>query len=242
MNTTKQGKMWSELAKYYDLIYAWKPYKKEANVIHSLIQKHKQTSGSEMLDVACGTGNHIQFLRKHYKITGADLNRDMLKISKKKFPKLKFHQVNMISFDLKKKFDIVTCLFSSIGYAKTYVNLKKTIASFSKHVKTGGVLIIEPFITKEAYKVGMPHANFVDEPDVKICRMNVSRKRGNSAILDFHFLIATKKGVGCLRDKHEVGLFDIGAFLQVLKANGFQAKYLKKGLIKNKGLYIAVKQ
>jgi len=39
MNTMKTEKMWKELAKYYDLLYAWKPYKKEANTIHDLIQK-----------------------------------------------------------------------------------------------------------------------------------------------------------------------------------------------------------
>ena len=242
MNSMKSEKMWAELAKYYDLLYAWKPYEKEANIIHDIIQKNKKTSGSEMLDVACGTGNHIQFLKKHYKITGTDLNKDMLKVAKKKFPKLKFQQSNMISFDLKQKFDVVTCLFSSIGYVKNYANLKKTIASFSKHLKTGGVLIIEPFITKEAYKSGKPHANFVNEPEVKICRMNYSQKRDNIAILDFHFLIATKKGIGYLRDKHELGLFDIDKFLGILKDNGFQAKYLKNGLMKDRGLYVAVKK
>jgi len=242
MDSMKSEKMWEELAKYYDLLYAWKPYEKEANTIHDLIQKNKKTSGSEMLDVACGTGNHIQFLKKDYKITGTDLNKDMLKVAKKKFPKLKFQQANMISFNLKKKFDVITCLFSSIGYVKTYANLKKTVASFSKHLKTGGVLIIEPFITKEAYHSGRPHANFVNEPDVKICRMNVNKKRGNIAILDFHFLIATKKGIGHLHDKHKLGLFDIDKFLQILKDNSFQAIYLKNGLMKERGLYVAVKK
>lgn len=233
--------MYEELAKYYDLIYDWKDYKKEANIIKKLISRYKKSEGSELLDVACGTGNHIQFLKKNYKITGTDLNKDMLKVAKKKFPKLMFQQANMVSFDLKKKFDVITCLFSSIGYVKTYANLKKTIASFSKHLKTGGVLIIEPFITKEAYKSGRPHANFVNEPDVKICRVNVSQKRGNIAILDFHFLVATKKGIGYLRDKHKLGLFDIDKFLQILKYNGFQAKYLKNGLMKDRGLFIGIK-
>ncbi len=242
MNTMKKEKMWAELAKYYDLLYAWKPYEEESETIHDLIQKNKKTSGSEMLDVACGTGNHIQFLKNHYKITGTDLNKDMLKVAKKKFPKLTFQQANMISFNLKKKFDVVTCLFSSVGYVKNYANLKKTIASFSKHLKIGGVLIIEPFITKEAYKSGKPHANFVNESDVKICRMNYSQKRGNIAILDFHFLIATKKGIGYLRDKHELGLFDIDKFIKILKDNGFQAKFLKNGLMKDRGLYVAVKK
>lgn len=238
----KSEKMWGELAKYYDLLYAWKSYKKESNTIHRLIQENKKTSGSDLLDVACGTGNHIQFLKKHYKITGIDLNKDMLKIAKKKFSKLKFQQANMISFNLKKKFDVIICLFSSIGYVKTWTNLNKTIASFSKHLKTGGVLIIEPFFTKDTYQVGTSHASFINEPNVKICRMNISQKRGNIAILDFYLLVATKNSIGFLRDKHELGLFDIDKFLKILKDNSFQAKFLKNGLMKDRGLYVAVKK
>ncbi len=238
----KTEKMYEKLAKYYDLIYAWKPYKKEADIIHGLIQKNKKTPGAELLDVACGTGNHIEFLKKYYKITGTDLNKDILEVAKKKFPKLKFQQADMISFDLKKKFDAITCLFSSIGYVKTWANLNKTIVSFNKHLKSGGVLIIEPFITKDIYHAGTIHANFVDKPDIKICRMHVSDRRKDIAIMDFHFLVATKNGMEFLHDKHELGLFDVDKFLNILKKNGFQAKFLKNGLMKNRGLYIAVKK
>jgi ubiquinone/menaquinone biosynthesis C-methylase UbiE len=238
----KNEKMWEELAKYYDLIYAWKPYKEESETIHQLIQKNKKSSGNELLEVACGTGSHIQYLKKNYKIVGTDLNPDMLKVAEKRFPKIQFKTVNMISFNLNKKFDVITCLFSSIGYVKTYANLKKTIQSFSKHLKPGGVLIIEPFFSKDSYVAGSPHANFVNEPHVKITRMNVSQRKGILAILDFHFLIATKKGVGYLRDKHELGLFDPKKSIQIIKDNGFKAKFLKNGLMKGRGLYVAVKK
>src|SRR3989344_3662058 len=189
----KQEKMWGELAKYYDFLYAWKPYKKESETIHHLIKKNKKISGNKLLDVACGTGNHIQFLKKYYSITGVDLNKEMLKTARKKFSDVSFQQADMMSLHLKKKFDVITCLFSSIGYVKTYKNLNRTVASFAEHLKKGGVLITEPFFSEKTYHSGKPHATFVNEPDVKICRMNISQKRENIAILDFHFLIATKK-------------------------------------------------
>ena len=238
----KQEKMWGELAKYYDFLYAWKPYKKESETIHHLIKKNKKISGNKLLDVACGTGNHIQFLKKYYSITGVDLNKEMLKTARKKFSDVSFQQADMMSLHLKKKFDVITCLFSSIGYVKTYKNLNRTVASFAEHLKKGGVLITEPFFSEKTYHSGKPHATFVNEPDVKIARMNVSQKKGSLAILDFHFLIATKKGIGVLRDKHELGLFDVESFLRILKNNGFQAKFLKNGLMKGRGLYVAVKK
>jgi ubiquinone/menaquinone biosynthesis C-methylase UbiE len=238
----KQEKMRMEPARYYDLIYAWKDYKKESKIISRLIQKHKKTSGNELLDVACGTANHIRFLKDKYIVTGIDVNRQMLMVAQKKFKDITFEKANMIDFNLGKKFDIITCLFSAIGYVETYENLNKTIASFAQHLKKGGVLIIEPFFTKESYHPGTIHMNVVDKPDVKICRMNVSQKRGNIATLDFHYLIATKKGIGFLRDKIQLALFEVKPFLTILKNNCFQAKFLKNGLMKGRGLYVAIKK
>jgi len=147
----------------------------------------------------------------------------------------------MSSFKLNKKFDIITCLFSSIAYVKNYKKLNKTIACFSKHLKPGGVLIIEPFFTRKTYGSGKLYTVFVDKPDFKLVRMNLSKKIGNTGIIDFHFLVGTKKGVTYIRDKHEVGLFDINKFLDIMKANGFEAKYLKQGLMKDRGLYLGIK-
>jgi len=225
----------------YDLIYEWKDYKKEARKIHELIKKYKKISGNKLLDIACGTGNHIHYLKQYYEIIGIDLNKEMLKIAKRKFPKIKFIKADMINFDLKKKFDIVICLFGSICYMKTHNKLKKAITTFSKHLNPSGVLIIEEFVSRKNYKTGIPWVNFVDKPNLKIARINVSKKRGTIAIIDFHFFIATKKGVKYLRDKHELGLFDISKFLKIMKECGFNAKFLKNGLMKDRGLFVGVK-
>ncbi|MBI2134548.1 class I SAM-dependent methyltransferase [Candidatus Woesearchaeota archaeon] len=237
----KKDRMYSELAKYYDLIYGWKDYEKESQKIHNIIKKYKKTSGKDLLDVACGTGGHIQFLKHHYRIVGIDLNKEMLGIAKKKFPKIKFVKADMAVFDLKRRFDIIICLFGSIGYMKTYNNLKKAVNNFSKHLNPGGLVLIEDFVPKKDYKIGIPWANFIDKPNVKIARMNLSKRRGDIAIVDFHFLIATKKGVEYLRDYHELGLFDINKFLRIMKENNFEAKYLKDGLMNGRGLYIGIK-
>ena len=242
MHVTNQESMWGKLAHYYDIIYANKPYQQEADTIHQLIQKHKQSPGSEMLDIACGTANHIQYLTQYYTITGIDKSPQMLTIAKNKFPQLIFHQADMISFDLNKQFDVITCLFSSIGYVKTYANLNKTIASCTKHLKPGGVLIIEPFFTEQAYTPGTSHATYINQPDIKLCRMHHNQKQGKLAILDFHFLVATDRGVEYLCDQHELAIFETDKFLDILTTNGLHASYLPDKLVPGKGLYIGTKQ
>lgn len=46
---------YTDLARYYDLIYSWKDYQKEAATIQRLIVKYKRSKGNDLLEVACGT-------------------------------------------------------------------------------------------------------------------------------------------------------------------------------------------
>src|SRR5262245_36976961 len=121
--------MFSESEQYYDDLYAslGKNYSKEAEKAHKFIQKHKQSKRNLLLDVACGTGGHAGLLSKHYEVEGLDLDPKMLSIARRKHPKIRFHQGDMTDFNLGRQFDVIVCLFSSIGYAKTKSRLQKAI-------------------------------------------------------------------------------------------------------------------
>jgi len=154
----KKQVMYKGEARIYDLIYSSKDYKKEAKEIKSLIKKNQKSKGKDLLEIACGTGKHLNYLKKDFHCSGIDLNEGILKIARKRLPKsIKLYKKDMVNFNLNKEFDIILCLFSSIGYVKTYSYLKKTIDNFSKHLKKGGVLIVNPWIAKDKWKVGIPH-------------------------------------------------------------------------------------
>ena len=69
---------------------------------------------------------------KGYSVTGVDLNKEMLKIAKKKIKGIKFIQQDMKKLRLNKKFDIVTCFFSSIHYNQNIKELKNESRSLSQ--------------------------------------------------------------------------------------------------------------
>ena len=234
--------MFAKTAQYYDDIYgaADKEYDEEARRIHAFIQKYKRAKGNTLLDVACGTGVHAGVLSKYYKVEGLDLDTNMLKVARKKFPKIRFHQGNMINFDLKRQFDIVTCLFSSIGYVRTKSNLHKAIKSMTKHLLPGGVLIIEPWFTPERWNSGRVFALQVEKPDIKVVRMSHSGQKGKVSILEFQYLIGTQKGIEHQVEIHELGLFTHEEYLDACKAAGLKVVYNKKGL-EGRGLYIGMK-
>ena len=234
--------MFSKSAQYYDDIYgsADKDYSAETNKIHKFIQKHKHTAGNTLLDVACGTGVHAGALSKYYKVEGLDLDANMLKVAKKKHLKIRFHQGNMINFDLDRQFDIVTCLFSSIGYVKTKTNLHKAVKNMTKHLLPGGVLIVEPWFTPEQWHPGRVYALRVDKPDVKIIRMSHSGQRGKVSVVEFQYLFGTSKGIEHQVEIHEFGLFSHEDYMEAFHTAGLSVVYDKKGL-EGRGLYIGRK-
>ena len=110
--------MYGRSAVYYDAIYSRKNYEKESNKLHQFIQRYKKSAGDTLLDVACGTGNHLKYLKQWYDVEGLDINPTMLKQARKKHPRITFHRGDMCSFILRKRFAVITCLFSAIGTSR----------------------------------------------------------------------------------------------------------------------------
>lgn len=238
----KKLKMYSSLAKYYHLVYHDKDYEKEAKIIKKLISRYKKSNGKYLLDVACGTGHHLKYLKSDFSCTGVDASTEMLEIARSKVKGVVFKKYQMASFNLNKKFDVITCLFSSIGYVKNYSNLRKTIFNFSNHLKKGGVLLIEPWFTKSQFKTGTPFMATYDSKDLKIARLNISKVKNNISVLDMHYLVAEKgKDVRHYVDRHELGLFGIKDTLKIMRDAGLKSVFLKNGLMKDRGLYVGAK-
>lgn len=226
-----------ESAPFYDAIYAWKDYESEAARLHEVIQRYRPEART-LLDVACGTGMHVQHLREHYDVQGLDLNEKFLREARRRNPEVLFHRDDMVGFDLGTRFDVLTCLFSSIGYVKTLANLKLCVAAMRKHLAPGGVLIVEPWITSEAWEPGRLDALFVDEPDLKIARMAVSSAEGRISVVHFDYLVGTPKGISHFTEEHHLGLFSHEEYEAAFLEAGLTVEHDPEGLT-GRGLYVA---
>lgn len=240
---SEHAKSYERQAAYYDAIYEaqGKDYKKESDQIRGVIEKHKQSGGNDLLDVGCGTSGHFAFLREWFTVEGLDIDQHMLQVARQRFPDITFHQGNMVDFDLGKQFDVVTCLFSAIGYAMTVPNLQSAIKSLERHTKPGGVVVVEPWFSPDQWKEGRPSTVFVDKPDMKLARINISEREDNISIMNFHFLVATQGNVEYFTELHEIGLFTKEEYMGAFEKAGLQTTFDPEG-ITGRGLYIGVKQ
>ena len=90
-----EGQLYKKFAVYYDKIYRNVDYVGESKFINWAVNEHKTSSGVELLDVACGTGSHAEILKDNFKVTGVDINEDMLEIARNKVPEAVFVNGNM---------------------------------------------------------------------------------------------------------------------------------------------------
>jgi SAM-dependent methyltransferase len=231
--------MFTKSERYYDAIYAWKDYKAEAARLVEIIAAHKISPGTALLDVACGTGGHIPYLRQRFSIEGLDLDPEMLRIAREKHPDVPFHVGDMADFELRRQFDAVVSLFSSVGYMRTPDRLGKAVVAMARHVRPGGVLIVEPFFSPQAWKekTGAPAVTVSEKPDVSVVRMVDWRREGDLVTSTFHYLVGTTAGVEHFTEEHEMGLFSDGEHRAGFAAAGMTVTRDEEGLM-GRGLYI----
>jgi ubiquinone/menaquinone biosynthesis C-methylase UbiE len=229
--------MYSKTAELYDKIYGFKDYNDEARRIRELISLEVPYAKT-VLDVACGTAEHAKLLSAHYSIDGIDLQPEFVDIAAEKVPSGTFKVADMRSFDMGKRYDVVQCLFSSIGYLLKEEDVVQALECFKRHLNPGGVILVEPWFQPERWTAGLPWMVTVEEPNLKICRMNVSENEGRVSVLNFHYLIADPSGVSHFEEKHLLALYKVEEMLSFFEKAELAVTYDPEGIF-GRGMYVA---
>ncbi|AOZ90821.1 class I SAM-dependent DNA methyltransferase [Paenibacillus crassostreae] len=228
--------MFDNSAEIYDALYSFKNYKHEADTIRQYLNRLNPNVTS-LLDVACGTGKHIEYLTDYFTIDGIDLNERFIQTAQKRNSSSNFWCVDMTSFQLNKKYDVVMCLFSSIAYVKTLIRVKESIDQFKRHLSDTGIIIIEPWYTPDTWEPGFVSVLNSETESHKISRMSHAARDGDISILNFEYLVGSIHGIEHKKERHELGLFKHEELIDVFEATGMKVEYDSEG-ISGRGLYI----
>jgi SAM-dependent methyltransferase len=216
--------MFDKSASLYDLAYSFKDYAGESawvcNAIHT-----RAPQARSLLDVACGTGKHLEHLRGTFECQGLDLNPEFVQLAQHRTG-VKMHLASMDSFDIDERFDAVVCLFSSIGYTG---DLLGAIGSMARHLNPGGVLIVEPWLRPDQWIAG--HVQVLDQEagGIRLIRMTGSRADGAQSILDMHYLVASPSGIEHLVETHRMTLFTLAEYESAFLASNLTFEFDKDG-------------
>ena len=232
--------MFAASADVYDLIYsAFKNYPAETADVAALIRKANPRAQT-ILDVACGTGEHARLLTETHGFTvdGLDLEPGFVRIAKAKLPKATVFEGDMTSFSLARRYDVVLCLFSSIGYVRTLENVQRTLERFTAHLAPGGIILLEPWFAPGVLQPGRIAMTTAEASGVAVCRMSYMEVEDRISRLHFEYLIGRSGGIERASETHELGLFTTDEMIGCFERAGLTVQHDAKGP-SGRGLFVA---
>jgi len=130
---------------FYHKLYFERDEKEAAAFISTLIDHLEPSTGSYMLDIACGRGRHSSFLaEKGFSVTGIDISFDSIAFAKKsENQNLEFYQHDMRLPFRVNYFNYAFNFFTSFGYFKTRREHDDAIRTIANGLKPNGIFVID---------------------------------------------------------------------------------------------------
>jgi SAM-dependent methyltransferase len=236
--------MYDAAAQAYDVLHAArrKDYAGEAARVAGLVRERRPDAQS-LLDAACGTGGHLRFLRQQFdEVEGVDGSPAMLARARERVPGVPLHHGDLRTFDLGRRFDAVTCLFSSIAYLVPVEELRRGVANLTRHLVDGGVLVVEPWVRPDDWDPApLPRIDSGEGEGLSVTRMTRVWREGVCTFLDMQYLIGTAGGIEHVQEHHANALYGEDDYRGAFEAAGCSIDVDAEGLI-GRGLYLGVRR
>jgi len=225
-------------AEFYDLLYSGeKDYPAEARLLAGVIRE-ACPSAQSVLDVGCGTGAHARSLLDiGFRVDGLDLEPGFVEIARRKCPEGSFAVGDMTDFVLGRRYDVVTCLFSAIGYLLTEAALHAAIRRMREHLNPGGVVLVDPWFEPGQLTDGRITTVNGAEEGIAVTRMSRTVVDGAISRLEFEYLIGTAAGIERRSEVHELCMFTQAQMEAAFLAAGM-AVLRKPEAHRTRGIYV----
>jgi SAM-dependent methyltransferase len=136
-----------QYALYYDLLYANRDVRREADFIESIIRKFSHVKVKKILDVGCGTGMHsIELGKRGYNVIGIDISEEMVKKAREKargMENVSFLVGDAANTVFKDKFDAAIAMYGVASYFIEDEALMKFLSSIRQNIVEGGLFIFD---------------------------------------------------------------------------------------------------
>ncbi|GAA3140838.1 class I SAM-dependent methyltransferase [Streptomyces rectiviolaceus] len=233
----------TDLAQVYDLVHRerGKDYRAEAEAV-AAVARERRPGAARLLDVACGTGAHLRHFTTLFEhAEGLELSEPMARAARAALPGVAVHPGDMRQFRLGTTFDVVTCMFGSIGYMESEAELTLTLRAFGAHLEPGGVAVVDPWWFDETFTEGHVSADVVTVDGTTISRVSHSARRGAASHMDVHFVVAEPAaGARHFVDTHVISLFGRAQYEEAFRQAGFTVEYLPESP-SGRGLFVGVR-
>lgn len=226
-------------AELYDLFHGAKQYSAEARFIGEMARSLRKGS-LRLLDLACGTGTHaVEFSRMRFDVTGVDSSPEMLRRAKRKARNIRFECQDLTTLSMPgEMFDVVTCLFDSIGYLHTDARIARALRRMRNVLQPGGLLFLEvwhapPMLASfEPVRIRRVRGKGVEGVRIGETRVHAARK-----VAEVRYEVFHRKGSGPWRrfvETHVTRFFTRAEITALVEEAGFRINRLLGGYDQSK--------
>ncbi len=138
---------YGDFAFVYDKLTENVNYTERAEYIRTLFEHLGVKKGSDVLDLACGTGSLTLELSDTYEMIGVDNSPDMLSQAQEKMysagKRILFLCQDMTELDLYGTVDAAVCMLDSLNHLETAEDIRKTIKKVGLFMNHGGIFIFD---------------------------------------------------------------------------------------------------
>jgi SAM-dependent methyltransferase len=215
-------------AAWYDALYTvlGKDHVAEARQLLDLAVERLGRAPKTWLDVACGTGQHLATVADVVEeVVGVDLSPPMLDVARARLGgRVELREADQRQLDLGRNFDVVSSLFSSIGYVQNIEELDATVAALARHVSPGGLLVLEPWVHPEDWEDARTQVVDVPEGGRRAVRVITSRREGDVSLLDVAIVTAASGRLTVDREEHRMLLIPRARYLDAFRNAGLDVE------------------
>jgi SAM-dependent methyltransferase len=213
----------------------------EAGALLATVQAELGRTPATWLDVACGTGQHLATVADAVdEVVGVDLSPEMLDVARTRLGgRVELRVADQRDLRLGRTFDVVSSLFSSIGYARDRDGLDRTVAALAEHVVPGGMLVVEPWVDPQDWEDGRIQVVDVEEAGNRAVRVLTSRREGDTSVLEVAMVSAAAGRLTVDREEHRMLLVPRERMLDAIRGVGLEPRVDEGPAAGARGLILA---
>lgn len=229
--SNKEVKEYEYLAKYYDYLLG------DEKAFDFWLEYINAKDYHTVLELASGSGVLAGILKKQGKeVTASDISKEMKEVATNNFDG-EYLILNMIDFDLHKKYDLILCVCDSINYLYEE-ELEQMFKSVYKHLNVGGRFIFDMHNPKrlEEFDEEYIEEGQIDE-DVYY-QWTINSDTFDRTVNE-HFTFYTPEGM--IQEQHTQNVFEVDDVKNKLKNVGLESEVVMDFIEDEKILFIGTK-
>ncbi len=229
--SNKEVKEYEYLAKYYDYLLG------DEEAFNFWLEYINAKDYHTVLELASGSGVLAGILKKQGKeVTASDISKEMKEVATNNFDG-EYLILNMIDFDLHKKYDLILCVCDSINYLYEE-ELEQMFKSVYKHLNDGGRFIFDMHNPKRLKEFDKEYIEEGQIDENVYYQWTINSDTFDRTVNE-HFTFYTPEGM--IQEQHTQNVFEVDDVKNKLENVGLESEVVMDFIEDEKILFIGTK-